>query len=459
MSQSLVLPNANTHTGTGEIAPEGNAILDALLTHKSLLILAVAVAAELLLPFLIWKGGLPGVTRWLGDAIVFALLGLTFVRMLLDDRIPIAALIVLFLTCVGVVTAAYEGQALAATLWGWWLMFKYPIIGLYAYLCTDWPKAVARWIFNGCMTILSVQLLVQVGQYLTGEVPGDNLAGTFAKHGVSPLAAFVFLTVCIASGYWIATGNWQYLIYASLVGGGSSLLAVTKFYFPAIVALAVVAVLIYAIRGGKLHSALIYLLLSAIFIVAFAYLYNIIADARGLRNFEDYFDLSISQRYFGSARYDADDGRYHLGRNFSLQHGWELLQRDTTTTLFGYGLGARGESTSLGIIGGGLEDSLYGIATGTSLLILLQELGLVGMGLFGLFSIWTCRVLWQFAAVADDPYEKTFCYGLLIYSIFWPIWLWYDGTWSFAVAMILYWALLGFVLSRYQQSRSYARLS
>ena len=38
-------------------------------------------------------------------------------------------------------------------------------------------------------------------------------------------------------------------------------------------------------------------------------------------------------------------------------------------------------------------------------------------------------------------------YALLLFSLLWPIWLWYRAVWAFPVPMLLYWVTLGYVLN------------
>ena len=56
-------------------------------------------------------------------------------------------------------------------------MFKYPLVGLYVYLQpAPSPHFPARLRIIG-ISLLILEVGVQIGQYLTGEKVGDNLAG------------------------------------------------------------------------------------------------------------------------------------------------------------------------------------------------------------------------------------------------------------------------------------------
>jgi hypothetical protein len=39
-------------------------------------------------------------------------------------------------------------------------------------------------------------------------------------------------------------------------------------------------------------------------------------------------------------------------------------------------------------------------------------------------------------------------YGLLLFSLFWPVWLWYASVWVMRAPMLLYWMLLGYIFNR-----------
>jgi hypothetical protein len=38
-------------------------------------------------------------------------------------------------------------------------------------------------------------------------------------------------------------------------------------------------------------------------------------------------------------------------------------------------------------------------------------------------------------------------YALVIFTAFWPVWLWYGSIWTMRAAMLFYWVLLGYVLA------------
>jgi hypothetical protein len=171
------------------------------------LLLLLALLASLLTPYLIWKGLLPAPARWVTHGALALMMAVAFARMMVTDRVPGVLWAMLGLAGFGVVVALLRGQGITATLWGLWSLFQYPLVGVYAYLLPVWPAHFPQRLRQVCLGILAAEVLVQIVQYLTGEPPGDNLAGTFGQHGVSNLVVFICLVLCLALGQWLAQGR------------------------------------------------------------------------------------------------------------------------------------------------------------------------------------------------------------------------------------------------------------
>jgi len=418
-----------------------------LLSYAGYLLLIAAFAAELFLPLLIWKTPVPGAARWLADGLVLIIAGLACTRMLLLDRIPKAFLVVIGAAFIGITVAAFEGQPILASLWGIWRMFMYPMVGFFAYLQSAWPQRVAARVFLVLVALLGLEVVVQLGQYAAGQTPGDNLAGTFGWKGVGSLVMFVLLVLCLAFGKWLTDGSWRALVFAIVMGLLASVFGEMKVYPVALLLIAATASGLYLWRGGQFYKILNYGVVLIIATAAFLFLYNIvISEGRGVRRLEAYTDLSQVTKYLNNVNYNSETGRYNLGRGFALTYGWEIIQRDTTTFLFGMGIGTRNESSSLGVVGRALEDSDYGVTSGTSLLVLMQETGLVGLGMLGLFFGWLILALLRDIRLDPDSDVTVLRYGIVLFSLFWPLWLWYHRAWNFGPSMILYWALVGYLL-------------
>lgn len=419
------------------------------LSRYSYLLIVVAFFAELFLPLLVWKTPLPGVTRWLADVSILVIAVLALARMLLFDQIPTGFLLILGATIVGSTVATFEGQTPLATAWGFWRMFMYPIVAFYAYLQPLWPAKIAARTFQLLVWLLGFEVFVQLAQYAAGQTPGDNLAGTFGWKGVGSLVMFVFLVLCLSFGKWLVSGSWRQLVVVVVLGLLASVFGEMKVYPAALVAIAGAAALIYVWRGGQVTTIFSAGIILVAALAGFLMLYNVvISEGRGVRPLEAYTNVDQVTKYLNNVNYNSDTGRYNLGRGFALTYGWEIIQRDTTTMLFGMGIGTRNESTSLGVVGQGLQDSLYGLTSGTSLLVMMQETGLVGLAVFALFAGWLIIVLLQDSGRDPDSDDTVLRYGIILFSLFWPLWLWYHRAWNFGPSMVLYWALVGYLLSQ-----------
>ena len=420
-----------------------------LAKYAFFILLLIGLTAELFFPYLIWKKVLPSAVRWLGDISFFIIIVISMARMFAFNKIPMAAFMVVAITIIWSVVAYFEGQAPLTTVWGWWVLFKYPLTGIFTYLQSTWPERMSEYFVKVCMAALTMELLVQTGQYFNGQIPGDNLAGTFGRKGVSGLLMFVLVVISIALGQWLATGDWKKLVWALLLGSIASGFGEMKIFPVAVVALAAVALAIHTFRGRDLHRLGAFIVLFVITVPAFITFYNrVVSDARGTRRFEEYFEEDTRDTYLNKHGNKAlERGRYYLGRGFALQYGWEVIHRDAATFLFGYGLGTRGESVSFGLVGAALEQGDFGLTSGTSLLVLMQETGVVGLSVFAIFLGWAIVTMYRDARDDPDSHTTVIRYGLMVYSIMWPVWLWYHQTWNQSVSMIMYWAALGYVLN------------
>lgn len=423
------------------------------------LLFVLALATDLLTPFLIWKGILPAYTRWLSHVAVAAMMIAAYARMLVFNRIPAAVWVIAWLSVTGIAVAILQGQGIGATAWGWWIMFQYPLVGLYAYLRPHRPERFPQLLRTACIAILSAEVMIQIGQYLTGEPPGDNLAGTFGEHGTAKLVIFIAFILCLALGEWLAEGRWKTLVLVLGLGTVSSVLGEIKIFPVIVLALGMVTIMIRVFQRGQRRKAFQYLVLVGAVVWVFFPAYDaVVLPARGSQPLEAYTDLTTLADYLGHQSQASDTGmyygRYSFGRNYALSYAWEEIRTDMTTLLFGWGVGARGESRTLGIAGVGLLEGDVGLTTGTSLLVMMQEWGLVGMVVLGGLLLWVVVALIQDMGRKPDSNVTELRYALLLFSLLWPLWLWYHRVWGHRVTMLLYWWSLGYVLAA---ARSYVK--
>ena len=408
----------------------------------------VVLMADLLTPFFIWKGIVPPPIRWISSIGVAILAGIAFARMMALDRIPRAVLVIGALSAIGITVALLEGQGLLATAWGWWRMFEFVLVGLFAYLSPHWPRQFPRRLLAFCVGVLGMEVLFQIGQFLTGEPIGDNLAGTFGWHGVGSLAIFIMFVLCLGLGQWLSEGRWKILLIAITLGLISSVLGEIKIFTAAALALSMLAALFFVLRSGQLWKLIPFVVLAGIVVWVFAAGYNafVSGSSRPLQQY--YLDAESRNAYLNLVRQSVTaPDRFSIGRNFALKYGWDTILSSPTSTLFGFGLGARGESRSLGIVGVALEQGSLGLSRGTSLLVMMQEMGLFGMIVIGGFILWVAVVLLRDIRRYPQSDGVQLRYALLLFSLLWPIWLWYLTVWTFRVPMLLYWVTLGYVLN------------
>lgn len=410
-------------------------------------LLIAALITDLFTPILIWKGVLPPYTRWISHAAVALMIIGAFTRMMVLDRIPRLVLLIIGVSILGITIATFMGQAIGPTVWGWWIMFQFPLVALFAYLQPYWPQHFPRHLRNVLISLLIIQVIVQIGQYFTGEPPGDNLAGTFGSHGTANLIMFILLVLCIAFGRWLASGDWKPLVLVVVLGSVSSVLGEIKLFPFATIALGLLALFFFILKGEKRWRIIPYTLFVGLVIWGFIGFYDtVVVSSRGTRPLESYLDPNVLTNYLGGAtRTQTSAGIYDIGRNYALNYGWNEIRKDPTTLLFGLGLGARSESRTLGIAGVALVGSYLGLTSGTSLLVLMQETGLIGLAVFAIFIFWLVITLYRAIQIEPHSEPSEIRYALILFSILWPLWLWYTPVWLFRVPMLIYWALLGYV--------------
>src|SRR5690606_20328303 len=147
-----------------------------------------------------------------------------------------------------------------ATAWGWWVMFQYPMVGLYAYTRDAWPEDWGQTVRRGLIAALVAVVIVQIGQFLTGETPGDHLAGLFGRHGTANLMLFIALMVSIGLRMWLANGEWKTLAATLMLSMIASVLGEIKMFLPTVLALGLLAATIYSWRHRRLGRLFLYVL-------------------------------------------------------------------------------------------------------------------------------------------------------------------------------------------------------
>jgi hypothetical protein len=426
--------------------------------HSINLLFLVALSVDLFTPFLIWKGIIPAATRWISYGATITMMVGVYLRMMTFDRIPKTIFVVLWFSLLGICISYFYGQNLTITAWGWLRMFEFIFVGLFAYLEPNWPNKFPQRLRTICIAIFGLEILVQIGQYIMGLRPGDDMAGLFGWHGDQRLQMFIIWVLCLAFGVWLAKGYWHILILVICMGIVSGVLAELKFY---IFATAILGIFSFAVYFLCNHNPLKLLLIGFIMALAvwgFFIAYDLIVPGAKNTPLESYLNLSKVESYRNVRRIsDASEdiqGYTVIGRNYGLAYGWDMIKKDPITLLFGFGLGSRSESRSLGVVGSGLEEGDLGLTTGSSLVIMMYELGLIGLlGLSGFILMVTIELI---KGIRNKPHSDILelQYALLMFTLLWPLWLWYSTVWSFRVTMLLYWITLGYVISQQRKNKT-----
>jgi hypothetical protein len=410
----------------------------------------LALCVDLITPFLISRGLLPASLRWISHAAVALMILGSIARMLAFNHFPRVVWLVPVISLVWAIIAIFNGQGAVSTIWGWWLFFQFPFVGLFMYLQ---PTSMSRFpdrllkLTLGCLVL---EVAVQCVQFVLGERPGDNLSGLFGYNGTGNLIIFIIFTDCLFLGHWIITKHWSGMATALLLSLISSILGEMKLFVIGLPLIFAMALVIYSIRHRTIIRSATYSLVTVAFFIAFVYLYNLIIPGASNTPLQTYInDPQQLVTYLNRTQSGYMNGYLYtdIGRNAALTIGWNSLQRDTLTMLFGWGIGTRSESISLGTEGIGLQLGDLGASSGTGLLIEMQEMGIVGLILITGFFLW---IIFHLAAdIHKDPASETteLRFAIVLFTVFWPLWLWYNNAWTLRVPMLLYWAALGYVLS------------
>lgn len=247
------------------------------------------------------------------------------------------------------------------------------------------------------------------------------------------------------------------MVYVLVLGAMASVLGEMKFFPVAAFALAGLGFLLYVMKGGQIVRLVPYVILLGIVVLVFIVGYNTFvpgADEKPLESF--ILDPNVLNGYTNQLhRSDVESGVYIMGRTRALKYGWSTINRDPITLLIGFGLGARSESVALGSEGIAFQLALRRYTTRSSLLVFMQELGVLGLLAIATVILWIAIRL--FRDIKHDPGSPIteLRYALLLFTLFLPIWLWYSTTNMYAVTMLLYWGSLGYVLGEsYRQSKA-----
>lgn len=410
----------------------------------------MALCIDLFTPFLIWKNILPSAIRWGSHAAVALMILISLLRMLGFDHIPRSFWGIVAVCLIWLYIAIGNRQAISTTVWGIWLLFQFPFVGLFAYLQPVLPRNLPAYLRKFTLWILGLQLLVQLLQYMTGVRPGDSLSGLFGENGTGNAALFSIIVCCLYFGFWVESGLWRELVFVLVLGVISSVLGEMKLFPVAVSLIGALAAVLYVVRHNKPAKMIVFVFLIAVVLIGFVYLYNLIVPGTEEEPIQSYLtNPAILSRYLGRVDIHNTGGNIYadMGRDYAVQLGWNSLQKDPITFIFGYGIGSRSESKTLGTAGVALTSGNLGWSVGTSLLVFMQEMGMLGLVLLSTFILWI-----NLSMVRDIRKNPTspavgIRFAIILFSSLWPVWLYYAVTWTMRVPMLLYWLSLGYVFA------------
>ena len=410
--------------------------------------LLVAFGLDLFASYLVWKGYLPEILTSVSQMLVAVAIVFAYTRMMVLNRIPGAVWVLLGVSAVGITVAVLRGQGILPTLWGWWNLFKYPMLGIYAYLRLRWPDDFSNKLINFCLGLIVFETIFQVGQYISGEGIGDNLAGTFGWHGVGHIFFLNALVFALVLGLWVAERRWWPLLLVLVLGPVSNVLAENKIFPVAALAMAAVAIGLYVVRRGQVSRLLLFggVLVAGVWLFSVGYNQFVPgADREPLQRL--FVEEDARDNYLNKVKRSqtAEQATYNLGRNVAVIYALSTLSGDSVTLGFGFGTGARSQSGTLGVTGSALKQDRFD--RGSQLVAIVQEMGIFGLLMVAGFTLWVSVKLFRDINRYPESQAAALRHGLLIFSLLWPMWLWYMNPLGAEVAMMLYWVALGYVMS------------
>lgn len=138
-------------------------------------------------------------------------------------------------------------------------------------------------------------------------------------------------------------------------------------------------------------------------------------------------------------------------------YAWEQIRGDVVTGLFGFGLGSRLYSDSVGLYGHYALGDPYGIVGMKDLPKFMMEFGLLGLLMFSLFCVWIVVKLFRHMRTNPDQNLTALEFAMIIFTAFWPLWLFYQAIWYAGVVMTIYWVTLGYLFQQINRRPKPAR--
>jgi hypothetical protein len=401
-------------------------------------LLFIALASDVAYPLLSWKLGLPEQFRLVSQAAILILVIIGLFRSLRLRNFPFVWLMLAMWLIFSSIQALTAGQSFGATVLGLYVWLRYPLLGLYAYTRPKRFPEFDRHIYSAVLFLVGLNLLIQVAQFVGGEIPGDNLAGFWGLKGSNNLASFICVALAIAFGNWIikgpSRGLWI-LIGMSII---SSVLAETKIFLVVIALTGILAILLYSYKRKRILSGVSLSILLLISSVVFIQLYDVIFHPQGA-GLSSYLRLDNLIAYLSTSNQNNGTISY-IGRWVQFGYTWKLINQTPTTLLIGLGIGSLETSRSLGVSGVTLLTSSLGVFGANTLTALIGDFGLIGI--IVMFILFT-RIALSLFSIRSDQDQEALNIGLAIFICTLPLWMFYMYIWVTPITMLIFWFGVG----------------
>jgi hypothetical protein len=268
---------------------------------------------------------------------------------------------------------------------------------------------------------------------------------------------FLILVLCFSLGEWLAKSRWIPVGLTLAFGTVSSTLGEMKLFLPVTFLLGLLTSFIYILKGKDLWKLIPIGVVFIAILLAFLSAYNAVVPEARQVPLEDFLsDPEMFVKYMNASTPVVSGQNVYtdIGRNFAIRYGWNEIRQDPIKMFFGEGLGARAESSTFGFAGRALVQGSLGLSTGTSLLVIMHETGLMGFAL--LLGLIVSVVFNMARAIRQNPGSPAngLRYGMILFTLLWPVWIWYNTAWVLRAPMMLYWTTLGYLVSEYRAAKT-----
>jgi len=419
----------------------------------------ISLSCDLIFPFFIWKYNFPIILKSIPYLLcLIIVLQVIFRRVFISIKLTGSFLIILLISIQGIIVSFLNSQNVYIIIYAWFVLFRGPLIAYYFKDQYKFGNDYVKILIQILLMIIIFELCFQLYEYLEGSFNMDQRGGSLGEWSTQYLIILEILCLSIMIGFALFKGKYLLLTVSSILVSFSSLLGEMKLFPYAIFIMAILSIIIYVILNRKESKTKIFRtvgIFSLIMIVPlFIYLslYNKFILPTAGKTFVEISAPKFIKQQETSVQKDTQ-GNYDVGRTTGIIYVFNQIKTNPVTMIFGEGIGSRSESKSLHILGKSLEKGAITGLTRSSLIIIFSELGIIGILL--LFFSMINVIFKLFKMLLHNIQIETACliFGLLIFTILAPVWLWYGTSWTYPLVLYLYWINIGYIFNRYNTSK------